>query len=163
MDPYPGCPNGALTRFFPLGIGLAHLLSGSALGTCSCKTISMQGLFSGLQSFLNVQASEFARHPDRSDRRRYPRPPWLLRPRISRFVTSPSSGYANRPNRAIDGRGTCTLQDLRPCRPLLEDIDVPATGGTAESSTMPDNVSTYQSEERRESIEGVLSPKDSLH
>lgn len=48
----------------------------------------------------------------------YPRPPWLLRPRISRFVTSPSSGYAHRPNRAIDGRGTCTLQDLRPCQPL---------------------------------------------
>ncbi len=49
----------------------------------------------------------------------YPRPPWFLRPRISRFVTSPSSGYAHRPNRAIDGRGTYTLQDLRPCRPLL--------------------------------------------
>ncbi len=32
---------------------------------------------------------------------------------------------ANRPNRAIDGRGTCTLQDLRPCRPLLKDIDAP--------------------------------------
>ncbi len=37
-----------------------------------------------------------------------PRPPWLFRPRISRFVTSPSSGYANRPNRATDGRGTFT-------------------------------------------------------
>ncbi len=49
----------------------------------------------------------------------YPGPPWLLRPRISRFVTSPSSGYANRLNRAIDGRGTFALQDLRPCRPLL--------------------------------------------
>ncbi len=48
-----------------------------------------------------------------------PGPLWLLRPRISRFVTSPSSGYAHRPNRAIDGKGTCTLQDLRPCRPLL--------------------------------------------
>jgi hypothetical protein len=48
----------------------------------------------------------------------YPGPSWLLRPRISRFVTSPSSGYANRPNRAIDGRGTFTLQDLRPCRLL---------------------------------------------
>ena len=45
----------------------------------------------------------------------------------------------------------------------IEDTDVPAIGGTAESSTTPDNVSTYQSEERRESIEGVLSPKDSLH
>ena len=37
---------------------------------------------------------------------RTPGQPWLLLPRISRFVTSPSSGYASRPNRAIDGRGT---------------------------------------------------------
>ncbi len=88
---------------------------------CSRKTTSCRRVFSGLQAVLDVQASEFAHHPGRSDRRigPYPRPPWLLRPRISRFVTSPSSGYAHRPNRAIDGRGTCTLQDLRPCRPLL--------------------------------------------
>ena len=46
--------------------------------------------------------------------------PWLLRPRISRFVTSPSSGYTNRPNRAIDGVRTFTLPDSRPCRPLLQ-------------------------------------------
>ncbi len=39
------------------------------------------------------------------------RQPWLLRPRISRFVTSPSRGYANRLNRAIGGRGTLTLLD----------------------------------------------------
>ncbi len=31
----------------------------------------MQGLFSRLQTFANVQASEFARHPDHSDRRIY--------------------------------------------------------------------------------------------
>jgi len=45
--------------------------------------------------------------------------PWLLRPRISRFVTSPSSGYASRPNRAIDGRKTFTFHDSRLCWPLL--------------------------------------------
>ncbi len=44
--------------------------------------------------------------------------PWLLRPRISRFVTSPSRGYASRPNRAIDGKGTFTPLDSRLCRPL---------------------------------------------
>jgi hypothetical protein len=44
--------------------------------------------------------------------------PWLLRPRLSRFVTSPSRGYANRPFRATDGRGTCTLLDSQPCRLL---------------------------------------------
>ena len=44
--------------------------------------------------------------------------PWLLRPRISRFVTSPSRGYASRPNRATDGMGTFTPLDSRPCWPL---------------------------------------------
>ena len=46
------------------------------------------------------------------------RQPWLLRPRISRFVTSPSSGYANRPFRATDGKRTLTSQDSQPCRLL---------------------------------------------
>jgi hypothetical protein len=44
--------------------------------------------------------------------------PWLLLPRISRFVTSPSRGYANRSFRATDGRGTFTLLDSQPCRLL---------------------------------------------
>jgi hypothetical protein len=44
--------------------------------------------------------------------------PWLLRPRLSRFVASPSSGYANRPFRATDGKGTFTPQDSQPCRLL---------------------------------------------
>jgi len=30
LDPYPGAPRGALTRFFPQGIGLPHFLTGSA-------------------------------------------------------------------------------------------------------------------------------------
>jgi len=33
LDPYPGAPRGALTRFFPQGIGLPHHLTGSALHT----------------------------------------------------------------------------------------------------------------------------------
>jgi len=43
---------------------------------------------------------------------------WLLRPRLFRFVPSPNRGYANRLNRATDGRGTFTLQDSQPCRLL---------------------------------------------
>ena len=31
LDPYPGGPHGARTRFFPQGIGLPHFLTGSAL------------------------------------------------------------------------------------------------------------------------------------
>ena len=46
--------------------------------------------------------------------------PWLLRPRTSRFVTSPCSGYANRPNRVIGGKGTRTPQNRQPCRLLLK-------------------------------------------
>ena len=50
--------------------------------------------------------------------------PWLLSPRISRFVTSPCSGYANRPNRVIGGKGTRTLQNRQPCR-LLPKRELP--------------------------------------
>jgi hypothetical protein len=46
------------------------------------------------------------------------RQPWLLRPRLSQFVTSLSRGYANRLNRVIGGRGTSTLLDSQPCRLL---------------------------------------------
>jgi hypothetical protein len=46
--------------------------------------------------------------------------PWLFHPRTSRFVTSPCSGYANRPNRVIGGEGTCTPQNRQPCRLLLK-------------------------------------------
>jgi hypothetical protein len=56
------------------------------------------------------------RHPDCSHRDSFVRQPWLLLPRISQFVTSPSRGYANRLNRAIGGRGTFTLLDSQPCR-----------------------------------------------
>jgi len=48
---------------------------------------------------------------------------WLLHPRISRFVTSPCSGYANRPNRAIGGKGTFTPHNRQPCRLLLNDFE----------------------------------------
>jgi len=44
--------------------------------------------------------------------------PWRLRPSFTQFVTSPGVGYASRPNRPIDGAGTCTPQDSQPCRPL---------------------------------------------
>ena len=46
--------------------------------------------------------------------------PWLLHPRLSRFVTSPCSGHANRPNREIGGKRTFTPQNRQPCRLLLK-------------------------------------------
>jgi hypothetical protein len=53
----------------------------------------------GAVVILTVQTRKFARHSGSSHR-----PPvgvgqpWLLHPPLSRFVTSPCSGYANRPN-----------------------------------------------------------------
>ena len=44
--------------------------------------------------------------------------PRLLLPGRTCFVASARTGYAIRPIQAIDGEGTLTLPDLRPCRPL---------------------------------------------
>ena len=79
---------------------------------------SVRTRISGLQSFTNVQASGFARPPGRSHRRLLSSPwqPGLLRSGTVRFVTSPHSEYASRPNRVIDGVGTCTPLDPQPCR-----------------------------------------------
>ncbi len=76
--------------------------------------------FSRLQTFRYVQASEFARLPDRSYRCEVPptEQPRLLHPGISCFVASARSGYAIRPIQAIDGKRTFTFQDLQPCRLL---------------------------------------------
>ena len=155
LDPYPGGPCGARTRFFPQGIGLPHFLTGSALhkvpyndvstgvGVEAAAIHSCSGLrvCSPPRSFppqrsLRVKrlrrgcrvrrlTQHFRTGPQSDSHGNDPSPvpctgrPWLLRPRLSRSVTSPSSGYASRPNRAIDGGGTCTLQDSRPCWPLL--------------------------------------------
>src|SRR6516165_9275519 len=72
------------------------------------STTSERRLLTRLQSFDNLQASEFACHPGRSHRwhpLRMPGRPWHLHPSSARFVASPRIGYASRPNRAIDGRG----------------------------------------------------------
>ncbi len=76
------------------------------------------GVFRSYRSFTHVQACGFARHPGRSYRSVATGQPWLVRPSLLRFVTSPHIGYAHRPNRAIDGVGTRTPRDSRPCRPL---------------------------------------------
>ena len=44
--------------------------------------------------------------------------PWRLRPSRTYVVTDVCIGYASPPNRAIEGAGTSTPQDSRPCRPL---------------------------------------------
>ena len=98
LDPYPGGSQGACARFFPQDIGLPRVRTGSARRDNPTAT-SVGSRISGLQSFSDVQARRFARHPGSShlapcDARQ----PWLLHPRLSRVVTSPRSGHAIRPN-----------------------------------------------------------------
>jgi hypothetical protein len=118
LDPYPACSRSALARFFLRDFGLPRVRTGSALRNYPNSHFRRE-YFSGLQSFLYVQARWLARHPGDSHHdalRAWQL--WLLRPTLSQFVTSPRIGYARRPNRAIDGVGTLTPQDPRPCRPL---------------------------------------------
>ncbi len=70
LDPYPGCSCGALTRFFPHDIGLPDVRTRSSASQYPYSDFRM-GLFSRLQSFTDVQARRFARHPDCSYRSAY--------------------------------------------------------------------------------------------
>ena len=45
LDPYPGGPHGARTRFFPQGIGLPHFLTGSALHNIPYNDVSTGVVF----------------------------------------------------------------------------------------------------------------------
>jgi hypothetical protein len=120
LDPYPGGSSGALTRFFPEDIGLHQPGSGSALNDIRTATSVRRGFRGYSHSLMfrppDLLATQIA--PTAAFLFRNPRQPWLLRPRISRFVTSPSSGYASRSNRAISGVGTFTPLDSQPCRLL---------------------------------------------
>jgi len=120
LDPYPGGSSGAFTRFFPEDIGLYQPESGSALNKSPYCNFCTEGYFGAavilLCSGLQICSPPRLHLPQSSYRTSGQ--PWLLLPRISRFVTSPSSGYASRPNRAIDGVGTFTPLDSQPCRLL---------------------------------------------
>jgi hypothetical protein len=73
LDPYPGCSCGALTRFFPQDNGLPDAKTRSARSLLrpwqNPYSNFSRERFSRLQSFTDVQAREFARHPDCSYRR----------------------------------------------------------------------------------------------
>ena len=73
LDPYPGCSCGARTRYFPQDNGLPNVRIWSARSLSQSwhypySNFSTE-LFTRLQSFANVQARGFARHPDCSYRR----------------------------------------------------------------------------------------------
>jgi len=118
LDPYSGCPQGALARFFPQGVGLPRIRTGSTHHTIPTAT-SVRARFRSCSHSLmfrptGLLATLVAPTLASFDAGQL----WLFHPRPSRFVTLPCRGYANRPNRAIDGKGTPTPQYRQPCRLL---------------------------------------------
>ncbi len=95
----PVVPTGALTRFFPGDDGLHHAESGSALNNLSVPQLPYGVASRGYSHSLMFRPPGLlATHVAPTASRLYlSGQPWLLLPRLSRFVTSPSSGYANRP------------------------------------------------------------------
>jgi hypothetical protein len=119
LDPYPGCSCGARARFFPQNNGLPGEPSRSAQ-----NKISYYGKLQYERDFRGYSHSLMFKPADLLATQVAPTAArillagqlWLLHPNTSRFVTSPRPGYANRPIRAIDGKGTYTPQDSQPCR-----------------------------------------------
>ena len=120
LDPYSGCPQGAHSRFFPQGIGLPRVLTGSALHHPQQLLLSGFTFRSCSHSLMFRPASLLATPVAPTLTSHDVGQPWLLHPRLSRFVASPCSGHANRPNREIGGKRTFTPQNRQPCRLLLE-------------------------------------------
>ena len=89
----------------------------------SRTTTSVRRLFTRLQSFANVQASRFARHPGCTYRRVPIGTPgsrgFYVHAYLGLLPPQAVDMLAVR-NRAIDGMGTFTPQDSQPCR-LLPD------------------------------------------
>jgi len=118
LDPYPGSAWSACTRYFPHAIGLPPVRTGSALSNVLYSDFSTARYFGA--AVIHSCSGPQVCSPPRSllPLRALVGQPWFLRPRLSWFVTSPRSGYANRPHRAIDGIRTFTLSDAQPCRLL---------------------------------------------
>jgi hypothetical protein len=105
LDLCHGGIRSALARYFLHIVGLPPRVMGR-LPTDFHPMTSWWELFSRLQSFLNVQTSKLACHPGHPCRNGIPiGQPWRLHPGRTCVVTSTCTGYAIRPNRAIDGRG----------------------------------------------------------
>ena len=112
LDLYPGCLSSALARFFLLSFGLPQRFNGSTTRYFPCNDFRTDRI-SGLQSFLNVQASRFACHPGRSHRC------GLLTPQGSHGVYF-RAPYELLPSHTSDMLAVCieqlTAGDLHPIR-----------------------------------------------
>jgi len=106
--PLPRWLTGCVCPLLPLSHRPSPKMHWVGSTTIPRSTTSERAELTRLQSVVDLQASEFACHPDRSHRwppMWVPGRPWRLHPSRTRFVTSPRIGYASRPNRAIDGTG----------------------------------------------------------
>jgi hypothetical protein len=106
-------------------IGLPHHSIGSA-SRLSPRIRFSTGRLSRLQLFRFVQASKFARLPDRSYRSKFPcRAAEALYIRAERVsLPSHASDMLSARLQAIGGTRTFTSQDSQPCRLLTNDADV---------------------------------------
>jgi hypothetical protein len=106
-------------------IGLPHHSIGSA-SRLSPRIRFSTGRLSRLQLFHYVQASKFARLPDRSYRSKFPcRAAEVLYIRAERAsLPSHASDILSARLQAIGGTRTFTSQDSQPCRLLTNDADV---------------------------------------
>ena len=92
-------------RFFPEDFGLPHAMTGSAFSQLPVQRLQHGAISRGCRhSFMFRPPSLLATQVAPTDTT-FLWPPWRLLPSIAEFVTSLPVGYANRPNRAIDGRG----------------------------------------------------------
>ena len=109
----------------PAFIGLPHHSIGSASRFLPRTRLSA-GRLSRLQLFRYVQASEFARLPDRSHRRKFPcRAAEAFYIRAERAsLPSHASDMLSARLQAIGGTRTFISQDSQPCRLLPNDADV---------------------------------------
>ena len=118
LDPYPGSSWSACARYFLHDSGLPPVRTGSALSNMPYSDFSTARFF-GAAVIPSCSGPQVCSPPRSLLPLRYlVGQPWFLRPSLSWFVTSPRSGYANRPTRAIDGIRTFTLSDAQPCRLL---------------------------------------------
>ena len=112
LDPYPGCSCGAHTRYFPQNYGLPGKANRSALGIFHTIATSVWEGFRSCSHSLMFKPMDLLATLVAPTTVNSTGHLWLLHPNISRLVTSPRPGYANRPNRVIGGRRTYTSQNL---------------------------------------------------
>ena len=121
LDPYPGGSHWCTYPFLPRGRRPSPRREWLGTQQSFRTATSVRSGFSGLQSFANVQASRFARHPGCTYRGSPSGSPGsrgfyvhaylgLLPPRAVDMLAVR--------NRVTDGAGTSTPQDSRPCWPL---------------------------------------------